>query len=475
MIFASNVFLFLYLPIFFLIYFLAKPIWRSSVIVLASYIFYAWWRPDFLILFAGITFWNFWLGLKIKEKLDADNKSGAKKLLLIGVIGNLSTLAYFKYANFGVDVIAALLEPLGVNTFTLEKVILPLGISFYIFHALSYIVDIYRKEAVPTKSLVDFAAFVALFPHLVAGPILRYSDLAPQLKNRTHSLELFSIGVGRFMIGFIMKVLIADNLAPISGLFIAQNELGIFESWFGLLAASLQLYFDFAGYSNMAIGLALMMGFRFPENFNQPFIAQSITEFWHRWHMTLAHYLRDYVFTPLVRQRVTGPMLAIIITMLLSGFWHGASFAFIFWGLFFGIAMVVERKFKLATKVNSPYKIHRHAICMLVLFFSMPLFFTNDLAHSLDIYEGLLGFNSIGGLELYSLGTSNMTMFFVIVALAWLFFAGRNNIRFYAGKKEDYFMSTFSGVQAVALWLGFILALTSLAANSFSPFLYFQF
>lgn len=475
MIFASNVFLFLYLPLFLAVYFLARPQWRSTVIVAASYIFYAWWRPDFLLLFVAITYWNYWFGLRIKARLDAGDKRWALRLLWIGIIGNLSTLGYFKYANFGAEVLAALLAPLGINTWTLENIFLPLGISFYVFHALSYIVDIYRKDATPTNRFIDFAAFVALFPHLVAGPILRYSQLAPQLRERTHSMELFSLGVCRFMLGFIMKVLIADRLAPINGLFVSEGALQFSDAWFGLMVSTLQLYFDFAGYSHMALGLAMMMGFRFPENFNQPWVAQSITEFWARWHMTLAHFLRDYVYMPLVRKRITGALPALIWTMLLSGLWHGASFAFIFWGLFFGVGMVIERKFNLATKVATPYHFGRNIRTFLLIILSMPLFFTMDLRHSLDIYKALFGFNGMGSLELYVLGASKMAMAFALVALVWLLLAGINNVRFYAGNKEGYFMRHVGALHSLMLWGGFLLALSSLAANSFSPFLYFQF
>nr|WP_319527874.1 MBOAT family O-acyltransferase [Pseudomonas laurentiana] len=475
MIFASNVFLFLYLPLFLAVYFLARPQWRSTVIVAASYIFYAWWRPDFLLLFVAITYWNYGFGLRIKARLDAGDKRWAFRLLWIGIIGNLSTLGYFKYANFGAEVLAALLAPLGINTFTLETIFLPLGISFYVFHALSYIVDIYRKDATPTNNFIDFAAFVALFPHLVAGPILRYSQLAPQLRQRTHSLELFSLGVCRFMLGFIMKVLIADQLAPINVLFVSEGTLQLSDAWFGLVVSTLQLYFDFAGYSHMALGLALMMGFRFPENFNQPYVSQSITEFWARWHMTLAHFLRDYVYMPLVRKRIAGALPALVYTMLLSGLWHGASFAFICWGLFFGFGMVIERTFDLATKVTTPYHLGRNLRTVLLITLSMPLFFTNDLRHSLDIYQALFGFNGVGSLELYVLGASKMAMSFAAVALCWLILAGTNNVRYYAGNKEHYFMRHVGGLKAMLLWCGFGLALSSLAAHSFSPFLYFQF
>lgn len=475
MVFSSNVFLFLFLPLFLLVYYAVSARWRSWVIVLGSYLFYSWWRPDFLVLFVAITYWNYWFGLRIKSRLDADKKEIAFRWLALGVVGNLATLGYFKYANFGVDVIAGVLQPLGINTFTLEHIILPLGISFYVFQAISYIVDIYRKQADPTNRFIDFAAYISLFPQLIAGPIVRYKLVAEQLRERTHSLDLFSLGVSRFMLGFIKKVLIADSMASMNILFITESQPQLLDSWFGLLVSIIQLYFDFSGYSDMAIGLGMMMGFRFPENFNQPYLAQSITEFWQRWHMTLAEFLRDYVYFPMVRRRLAGPMIALIYTMLLSGFWHGASFAFIFWGLFFGIGMVIERRLGIATKLTTPYNFWRNARTFLLLNLSMPLFYTGDLRHSMDIYAGLLGVNGIGSLSGYVYGASLMTMGFVAVGLAWIAVAGRINTVYYANRKQPYFMQHVGGMSALLLWVGFALAITRLAANSFSPFLYFQF
>jgi len=476
MVFTSNIFLFLFLPVFLLCYYAVKDHWRSYVIVLGSYLFYAWWRPDFLVLFVAISYWNYWFGIRIKAHLDAGRKPTAFRLLCIGVVGNLATLGYFKYANFGVDVIAAVLQPMGIDTFTLEHIILPLGISFYVFQALSYIVDIYRRNAEPTSRFVDFAAYIALFPQLIAGPILRYSLIDKQLKNRTHSMELFSLGACRFMLGFIKKVLIADSLAPMNTLFVGEGELQMADAWFGLLVSALQLYFDFSGYSDMAIGLGMMMGFRFAENFNQPYIAQSITEFWQRWHMTLADFLRDYVYMPIVRKRLVGMLTGLVVTMLLSGLWHGASFAFIFWGLFFGLAMVLERKLGIATKITTPYNLWRNLRCAILILSCMPLFFTGNLPHSLDIYAAMLGLNGLGSLDLYWFGTSAMTLSFVFVAMAWITIAGVINVRYYAGtNKEQYFMRNVSGLSALLLWAGFLLTISRLAANSFSPFLYFQF
>jgi alginate O-acetyltransferase complex protein AlgI len=475
MVFTSNIFLFLFLPAFLLCYYAVKDQWRSYVIVLGSYLFYAWWRPDFLLLFVAISYWNYWFGIRIKARMDAGDKTMAFRLLCVGVVGNLSTLGYFKYANFGVEVIAAALQPLGIDTFTLEHIILPLGISFFVFQALSYIVDIYRRNAEPTTRFVDFAAYIALFPQLIAGPILRYSLIDKQLKQRTHSLELFSLGACRFMLGFIKKVLIADSLAPMNTLFVSEGSPQLVDAWFGLFISTLQLYFDFSGYSDMAIGLGMMMGFRFAENFNQPYLAQSVTEFWQRWHMTLADFLRDYVYMPMVRKRMAGMLVALVYTMLLSGLWHGASFAFILWGLFFGVAMVTERKLGLATKVTTPYSPLRNLRTVLLVMSCMPLFFTGDLQHSLGIYAAMLGMNGIGTLDLYLFGTSMMTISFALVAVVWLVIAGAINSRYYAGNKEQYFMQHVGGFSALLLWAGFALAISRLAANSFSPFLYFQF
>ncbi len=475
MVFTSNVFIFLFLPLFLLCYYAVREQWRSHVIVGGSYLFYAWWRPDFLLLFVAISYWNYWFGLRIKANVEAGRKDVAFRYLSVAVIGDLATLGYFKYANFGVEVIAGVLEPLGINTFTLEHIILPLGISFYVFQAISYVVDIYRGNAEPTSRFVDFAAFIALFPQLIAGPILRYSLIDQQLKQREHSLALFSLGACRFMLGFIKKVLIADSLAPVNTLFVSEGQLQLADAWFGLWVSTFQLYFDFSGYSDMAIGLGMMMGFRFAENFNQPYAAQSITEFWQRWHMSLANFLRDYVYLPLVRKRYAGALTALVVTMFLSGLWHGASFAFMLWGLYFGLLMVVERKLNLATKITSPYRLGRNLLTIWVVVLVMPLFFTADVSHSLRIYAALFGLNGVGSLNLYLFGTSALTLAFAVLAVIWLVVAGSINVRYYAGRNEQYFMRHVGGVQALLLWAGFALALSRLAANSFSPFLYFQF
>lgn len=474
MIFASNVFLFLYLPLFLVIYYLARPQWRSLVILAGSYLFYAWWRPDFLLLFVAVSAWNYQFGRLVFARRDSAPKA-AFRLLSVAVIGNLAALGYFKYANFGADVLNQVLQPLGINTFTLEHIILPLGLSFYLFQAISYVVDVYRGTARPARHFVDFAAYIALFPQLIAGPILHYRTIDRQLRQREHNWDLFSLGVCRFMLGFVKKVLIADSLAPLANQFLSNPEPGFADAWLGTAVAFIQLYFDFSGYSDMAIGLGMMMGFRFAENFNQPFLAMSFTEFWRRWHLTLADFLQNYVYRPLVKSCGVSAGRALFVTMLLSGIWHGASFAFFFFGLVTAIVMLLERRFRWVTTPRTPYSGRRHLLNLLLMIMMMGFFTTGDLAHSLKIHQGMLGLAGIGNLEPYLLANSTLTLCFVVVAVAWLAIAGRINLRYYANEGASYVMQNVRGWQAALLWLGFALAVSRLAANSFSPFLYFQF
>lgn len=474
MIFASNVFLFLYLPLFLAVYYLARPQWRSLVILAGSYLFYAWWRPDFLLLFVAVSYWNYAFGRWLHQYRQSAPRL-AFRLLTVAVIGNLAVLGYFKYANFGVEVLNDLLQPLGIDTFTLEHIILPLGLSFYIFQAISYVVDVYRGHAQPARHFVDFAAYIALFPQLIAGPILHYRTIDRQLRQREHSWELFSLGASRFMLGFIKKVLIADSLAPLANRFLSNPDPGFADAWLGTAVAFIQLYFDFSGYSDMAIGLGMMMGFRFAENFNQPFLAMSFTEFWRRWHLTLADFLQNYVYRPLVKACGVSAGRALFVTMLLSGIWHGASFAFFFFGLVTALMMLLERQFRWVTTPRTPYNGWRHLLNLLLMIMMMGFFTTGDLAHSLQIHQGMLGLSGPGYLEPYLLASSRLTLAFVLVAVVWLVIAGRTNLRFYARESAPYLMQEVRGWQAGLLWLGFALAVSRLAANSFSPFLYFQF
>jgi alginate O-acetyltransferase complex protein AlgI len=304
MVFSTNLFLFLFLPVFLLIYYLLPFKLRSVWILLASYVFYAWWRLDFAALFFATMLWSYWIGAVIASTRDT-NPQRAKFALIVGTIGNLGTLGYFKYFNFGVDSLNAMLVALGGQRLETWSVILPIGISFYVFQATSYFIDVYRRDAPPARNFWDLSAFIALFPQLVAGPILRYKDVADQFYERSHTWEKFSEGSMRFMVGFCKKILIADTVAPLVTMSFNQADPTFSDAWLGALAYTLQLYFDFSAYSDMAVGLGLMMGFRFMENFNHPYISKNITEFWQRWHISLSTWLRDYLskYTTILRPK----------------------------------------------------------------------------------------------------------------------------------------------------------------------------
>lgn len=366
---------------------------------------------------------------------------------MFGITLNLLTLGYFKYFNFGTDL-------LGINAW---QVILPIGISFYIFHCISYLVDVYRGDTPPSPRLWDFAAFVALFPHLIAGPVLRYKDLALQFSQRTHSWEKFNEGALRFMIGFTKKVMIADTLAPLADGVFAHPNPTFAESWLGLLAYAAQLYFDFSGYSDMAVGLALMMGFRFIENFNHPYLSRSITEFWRRWHISLSTWLRDYLYIPLGGNRKgrLRTCVNLFLTMLLGGLWHGANVTFVFWGAWHGMLMVLERLFG---------ELQARWLTLLCVLLGWVLFRSPDMEMALGFYQGLIGLH---GLALTNdLRWQITPLMLATLGLAYLYI-------FLAPRLSAASALTLTG-QLGALGI-FLLALCKLIADSYTPFLYFQF
>jgi D-alanyl-lipoteichoic acid acyltransferase DltB (MBOAT superfamily) len=297
-VFSSNLFLFGFLPAFLALYYTIPVRGRAVLIAVASYLFYGWWRVDFVSLMWLSTVLDYACGHRIAA-IRAGGRGNARRWLLVSVIGNLGLLAYFKYCNFGIDNLNVLLAGLGFEGVGWPRVVLPVGISFYTFQTMSYTIDVYRGDARPVRSFGDFMCYVALFPQLVAGPIVRYQDVADQLVERTHSLDKFGEGARRFMVGFCKKVLVADSVAHIADAAFALPHPNFADAWLGALAYTVQLYFDFSGYSDMAIGLGLMIGFRFVENFDQPYRSQSITEFWQRWHISLSTWLRDYLYVPL--------------------------------------------------------------------------------------------------------------------------------------------------------------------------------
>ncbi len=475
MVFSSAIFLFLFLPFYLAIYYFTPFRWRSFTILVGSYVFYAWWRVDFLFLFAGVTLWNFFCGKRI---MACEGRPSSRLWMQAGVAGDLLTLAFFKYYNFGIESLNAILSASGMNTMEALRFILPIGISFYIFQSISFLIDLYRKDAPPPGRFIDFAAFISLFPQLIAGPVLRYKDLAGQFESRTHSFDKFSEGAYRFMIGFSKKVLIADSVSPVVDMVFDLESPTMGEAWLGILAYTLQLYFDFSGYSDMAIGLGLMMGFRFIENFNYPYISSSITEFWRRWHISLSAWLRDYLYIPLGgnRKGTARTYINLFLTMLLGGLWHGASWTFVIWGGYHGALLAIERLAGKSPPADDRYyqtaRLPKVALTFLLVISGWVLFRSPEIAGAITFYKSMFGFNGFAGLSDrtdwriggYSLAALIAGYLLVFAVPAIQAAAGKSHFK----ESRDIRIHIF-----VALL--FILGVVKLIAQSYSPFLYFQF
>ena len=342
MVFSSITFLFYFLPIFLVLYFITPTIQGKNVITLAfSLIFYAWGEPQFIVVLLFSIAFNFLAALAIDDREGPARKAA----LAVAVTGNLLVLATFKYANFVTGNLAGLLAPLGLSLAT-TNIHLPLGISFFTFHCLSYVIDIYRRRFRANRNPIDIALYISLFPQLVAGPIVRYKTVARQLDARRFTFGRASVGARIFIVGLAQKVLVADVVAPLVQ--VAFDQLphrSLVEAWIGLIAYTVQIYFDFAGYSNMAIGLGIVLGFTFPRNFRMPYTSLSITEFWRRWHMSLSSWLRDYLYIPLGGNRGSNAQTYrnLVMVFLLCGLWHGANWTFVLWGAWHGAFLVIER------------------------------------------------------------------------------------------------------------------------------------
>jgi alginate O-acetyltransferase complex protein AlgI len=477
MIFASPIFLFYFLPVFLAAYYLTPARWRSVAILIGSSVFYAWWRADFLILLYGIIGVSWLVGIGI-EKYHGTPR--AKVLLYGGIAANLLTLGYFKYWNFGVNSFFAIFMKAGTKPPPeLVGVILPIGVSFFVFHAISYIVDVWRRDTPATRNLADFVAFIMLFPHLIAGPVLKYKDLSWQFKNRRHDIHIFSEGAFRFMAGFAKKVLIADTVAPLADAAFALDTPTMAESWLGITAYTMQLYFDFSGYSEMAVGLALMMGFRFIENFNAPYISKSITEFWRRWHISLSTWLREYLYIPLGGNRKgrARTYLNLFLTMLLGGLWHGANWTFILWGAWHGALLALERLKAETTDKPAPAAL-AHLYCILAAVLGWVTFRAPNIGAAFTFYKGMGGLNGYGLTD--AMGTQIKGIALVALAAGIVLTAAQPALARWRSpvelSKGSIAMKSEPPVamQAITGFL-FLLAVTRLIAMSYSPFLYFQF
>ena len=481
MVFSSESFLFLFLPVFLLVYYATPTRFKSYAILAGSYIFYAWWRVDFLGLLFLTTAFAYVIGQKISQHRGT---ARGRTYLIIGVVGCLGVLGVFKYLNFFVDSFAMLLGTDAAGLGVHWRLILPIGISFYVFQALSYLIDVHRGDATADAPFIDFAAFIALFPQLIAGPILRYKDLEDQFRERTHSLEMFGDGFARFIIGLGKKVILADAVAPLADLAFATDNPGMALAWAGAVAYMLQLYFDFSGYSDMAIGLGKMMGFNFLENFRFPYISKSITEFWRRWHISLSNWLRDYLYIALGgnRKGAARTYVNLMTVMVLGGLWHGANWTFVIWGFWHGALLAAERY----TGWDRAAKTHWYAL-PLTLFFVMlgwVMFRAAYVGEAFEIYGGMIGLNGLIGDPAVWLSVTRESLLLAGLAIVVVFAephisaalgAAQPGIGHVQSDGTVVANPTIHVVNALAVLLIGTVTILKLAEQSFSPFLYFQF
>lgn len=481
MVFSSESFLFLFLPVFLLAYYATPTRFKSYAILAGSYIFYAWWRVDFLGLLFLTTAFAYVIGQKISQHRGT---ARGRTYLIIGVVGCLGVLGVFKYLNFFVDSFAMLMGTDAAGLGVHWRLILPIGISFYVFQALSYLIDVHRGDATADAPFIDFAAFIALFPQLIAGPILRYKDLEDQFRERTHSLEMFGDGFARFIIGLGKKVILADAVAPLADLAFATDNPGMALAWAGAVAYMLQLYFDFSGYSDMAIGLGKMMGFNFLENFRFPYISKSITEFWRRWHISLSNWLRDYLYIALGgnRKGAARTYVNLMTVMVLGGLWHGANWTFVIWGFWHGALLAAERY----TGWDRRAKNHWYALPLTLLFVMLGwvMFRAAYVGEAFEIYGGMIGLNGLIGDHTVWLSVTRESLALAGLAVVVVFAEPHISAALRAAQpgigqvQSDGTVvanPTMQVVNALAVLLIGTVTILKLAEQSFSPFLYFQF
>ena len=466
MLFSSVPFLFYFLPAALLLYFLAPGRLKNFILLLASLFFYAWGEPKYVLLMLVSIVQGYLFGLLVEKHR---GEKASKLFLTLSILVSLGLLGYFKYADFFLSSVNAVM---GLSL-PLLKLSLPIGISFYTFQVLSYVIDVYRGETAAQKSFIDLAAYVSLFPQLIAGPIVRYRDVAGQLQSRTHSVSAAAEGVRRFTIGFAKKVLLANQFGALADAYKQTQDASVLFVWLYALAFLLQVYFDFSGYSDMAIGLGRIFGFRFPENFNYPYIAASITEFWRRWHISLGSWFRDYLYIPLggSRKGKARQLLNILLVWLATGLWHGAAWTFVLWGLWFAVLLLIEKLWLLPLLERHRALAHVYTLFFVTLGFV--LFDADSAAQALSRIGAMLG---AGGLPLlsaqavYYLKSYGPLLLFGILCETPL---PKKALAALREKRGAAF--ALDVLEPIALLVPLLLGTAFLVDGSFNPFLYFRF
>ena len=457
MLFSSIPFLFYFLPCVLLLYAISPKKFKNFTLLVCSLVFYAWGEPRLVLLMLITVLGGYILGL-LTEKFNKHKKL----FLTLAVALSLGFLGYFKYVDFFIENIN-LMTGLSIP---LLNVALPIGISFYTFQLLSYNIDVYRGNVPAQRNFVDLATYISLFPQLIAGPIVRYSDVAKQLRNRNHSFDKIALGVRRFVIGLSKKIIIANTLGEICEIFKSSNDKSVLYFWLYAVAFALHIYFDFSGYSDMAIGLGKLFGFDFAENFDYPYISKSITEFWRRWHISLGTWFRDYVYIPLGGSRVGMVRLIInlLIVWMLTGFWHGAEWNFILWGLYFAVLLIVEKLFLLKWLNHS--KVISRIYVLLLVVISFVIFNAGSINEAFVYIGGMLGVGDYPLVSTEALYYLKDYLFVLIIAIV-----GATNF-------PKYFVTKFKTLQwlePIVLIALLVVSTAYLVDGSFNPFLYFRF
>ena len=467
MIFSSIIFIFIYLPIVLAIYYISPLKWRNLWFFAANMVFFAWDEPIYILLMVFSICSNYFFGISVEKYRDIDRKK-ARHILVLNIAISLSLLIFFKYS----DMLALTISKItGFSFIKPLKLSLPIGISFFTFKTLSYPIDIYRGKTNAQRNFINFGNFVSLFPQLVAGPISRYSDLSGQLNTRSNNVEQFSSGVRRFTAGLAKKVLIADNISSLWNTYSSMpaSELTFLGSWIGIAAFSLQIYFDFSGYSDMAIGLGRMFGFEFMENFDYPYISKSITEFWRRWHISLGSWFRDYVYIPLGGNRSEHPLrryVNLIVVWGLTGLWHGARWTFLLWGLYYAVFIALERIFLLKYLNKFPLLGHFYTTFLVVV--GWVFFQLSSLSACAIYYSAMFGFGKSG---LFS--SSDL---YYISSFAPVFIAAIIGTTPLCRNLYSRLPRTFQSVAAPVLIAAALVLSTAYLVNAtYNPFLYAKF
>ena len=473
MVFSSAIFLICFLPITLLLYYLTDRKYKNYILLISSIIFYSWGAPKFVFILLASTFLDFYI---VKCLYLAKTKKRKNLFLFLSIFINLGLLLYFKYANFFIENVNMTLNRCGIENVKWTEIILPIGISFYTFQTLTYSIDVYRNVHKPLTKVFDYIMYIIMFPQLIAGPIVRFNTVADQITDRKETIDDRILGFYRFIIGLAKKVLIANVMGAKADAIMAMdfNQIDATYAWIGLLAYTFQIYFDFSGYSDMAIGIGRMLGFKFPENFDNPYVSRNITEFWRRWHITLGIWMRDYLYIPLGGNKVKTKgrlFFNLGFVFLISGLWHGASWNFVAWGAFHGLFLILDRIFlkKVLDKIG---KIPSMIFTFFVITMGWVIFRIENFQNAIIYYKKLFCFE----FSHFNLNTNKE--FFLILIIA-VFFSFITLFKFGLKWQEITFYKEYTTLRYIIMFFViivlFIISLASITSSDFNPFIYFRF